>query len=58
MAGTSSPIRGLDGVVAVRTQLSQVDGQRGVLIIRGFPVEELAGKVTFEEATARRLPSN
>ena len=46
----SSPIRGLDGVVAVRTRLSQVDGQRGVLIISGYPVEELAGKVTFEEA--------
>src|SRR5678815_5854805 len=50
MAGMSSAIRGLDGVVAVRTQLSHVDGQRGVLIIRGYPVEELAGKVTFEEA--------
>ena len=45
-----SPVRGLDGVVAVRTQLSLVDGQRGVLIIRGYPVEELAGTVTFEEA--------
>jgi len=50
MARMSSPVRGLDGVVAVRTQLSLVDGQRGVLIIRGYPVEELAGKVTFEEA--------
>jgi citrate synthase len=50
MAGMSSPIRGLDGVVAVRTQLSHVDGQRGALIVRGYPVEELAGKVTFEEA--------
>ena len=50
MAGMSSPIRGLDGVVAVRTQLSHVDGQRGALVIRGFPVDELAGTVTFEEA--------
>ena len=50
MARMSSPVRGLDGVVAVRTQLSLVDGQRGVLIMRGYPVEELAGKVTFEEA--------
>src|SRR6476646_10504967 len=49
-AGMSSLVRGLDGVVAVRTQLSLVDGQRGVLIIRGYPVEELAGTVTFEEA--------
>jgi citrate synthase len=45
----STPLRGLEGVVAVRTRLSQVDGQRGVLIISGYPVEELAGKVTFEE---------
>jgi len=50
MAGMSSPIRGLDGVVAVRTQLSHVDEQRGALVIRGFPVDELAGTVTFEEA--------
>jgi citrate synthase len=50
IAGMSSPVRGLDGVVAVRTQLSDIDGQRGVLIIRGYPLEDLAGKVTFEEA--------
>jgi citrate synthase len=42
--------RGLDGVVAVQTRLSLVDGQRGVLIISGYPLEELAGKVRFEEA--------
>jgi citrate synthase len=46
----SSPPRGLEGVVAVRTRLSQVDGKRGVLIVSGYPVEELAGKVTFEDA--------
>ena len=41
---------GLDGVVAVETRLSQVDGQNGVLIIGGYELEELAGRVTFEEA--------
>ena len=46
----NSPPRGLEGVVAVRTGLSQVDGQRGVLIISGYPVEDLAGKVAFEDA--------
>jgi citrate synthase len=46
---TSQP-RGLDGVVAVQTRLSLVDGQRGVLIISGYPLAELAGKVRFEEA--------
>src|SRR6185503_12885635 len=50
-AGTSSPApRGLDGVVAAQTRLSHVDGQNGVLIIGGYELKELAGKVTFEEA--------
>ncbi|MBZ0275543.1 MAG: citrate synthase/methylcitrate synthase [Anaerolineae bacterium] len=40
---------GLEGVVAAQTRLSSVDGQAGELIIAGFPLEELAGKATFEE---------
>ncbi len=50
MAGTTSAPRGLDGVVAAQTRLSHVDGQNGVLIIGGYELKELAGKVTFEEA--------
>jgi citrate synthase len=46
----AAPPRGLDGVVAVQTRLSHVDGQNGVLIIGGYKLEELAGRVTFEEA--------
>ena len=42
---------GLEGVVAARTTLSAVDGERGVLIIGGFPVGELAARATFEETT-------
>lgn len=42
--------RGLDGVVAAQTRMSHVDGQNGVLIIGGYELKELAGKVTFEEA--------
>jgi citrate synthase len=42
---------GLDGVVAATTRLSAVDGERGVLIIGGFPVGELAAHATFEETT-------
>jgi citrate synthase len=42
--------RGLDGVVAVQTRLSQVDGRNGVLVIGGYDIEELAARVTFEEA--------
>jgi citrate synthase len=40
---------GLEGVVAAKTRLSQVDGQAGILIIGGFPVETLAANATFEE---------
>jgi citrate synthase len=50
MSGNTSAPRGLDGVVAVQTRLSHVDGQNGILIIGGYELKELAGKVTFEEA--------
>jgi citrate synthase len=42
---------GLEGVVAATTRLSHVDGERGELIIGGFPLAELAGRATFEETT-------
>lgn len=42
---------GLDGVIAARTRLSQVDGDAGELIIAGFPVGDLAAHATFEETT-------
>jgi citrate synthase len=41
--------RGLDGVVAARTRLSHVDGLAGQLIIAGYELKELAGRVSFEE---------
>src|ERR1041384_974742 len=54
MPGSSAtpapPPRGLDGVVAARTRLSHVDGQAGELIIGGYPLSELAGRVSFEQA--------
>jgi citrate synthase len=40
---------GLEGVVAAETALSLVDGERGELVIAGFPVAELALNATFEE---------
>ena len=52
MTTTSNAPRGLDGVVAAQTRLSMVDGQNGVLIIGGYELKELAGKVTFEEAAS------
>lgn len=41
--------RGLEGVVLTETRLSHVDGERGELIIGGFPVSELGPNATFEE---------
>ncbi len=42
---------GLEGVVAATTRLSSVDGEAGVLLLVGFPVEEVAPRATFEEMT-------
>jgi citrate synthase len=44
----SEAINGLDGVVAAATVLSEVDGAAGRLIIRGYPVEALAGRRAYE----------
>lgn len=50
MTSQSRPfVKGLDGVVAVQTQLSSIDGQRGILTYRGINIHELAEKATFEE---------
>src|SRR5918994_7194360 len=42
-------VAGLEDVVAAETRLSGVDGEAGELILAGFPVEELAGRASFEE---------
>ncbi|HEV3056672.1 MAG TPA: citrate synthase/methylcitrate synthase [Vicinamibacterales bacterium] len=42
---------GLEGIVAATTRLSDVDGERGELVIAGFQVDELAARATFEETT-------
>jgi citrate synthase len=44
-----SPAKGLEGVVAASTRLSDVQGDVGRLIYCGYDIDELAGKVTFEE---------
>src|SRR5438552_9950800 len=48
MAGAAMQA-GVEGVVAAETQISGVDGEAGELVIRGFPVEEIAERATFEE---------
>ncbi|TMG48736.1 MAG: citrate synthase/methylcitrate synthase [Chloroflexi bacterium] len=45
----SAYVPGLQGVVAARTRLSRVDGRKGELVIAGYAIEELAGRVRFEE---------
>ncbi len=42
---------GLEGVVAATTRLSSVDGEAGVLLLAGFPAEEIAPRASFEEMT-------
>ncbi len=46
MAVTS---RGLEGIVAAETKLSDVRGQEGKLIYCGYDIDELAGQVCYEE---------
>ncbi len=41
--------KGLEGVVATETRLSDVRGQEGQLIYCGYDINELAGKASFEE---------
>ena len=40
---------GLEGVVVADTTLSEVDGERGRLVVGGHDIEALAGRVGFEE---------
>jgi len=53
--------KGLEGVIAAETQMSFIDGQKGVLEYVGIPIGELSGKSTFEETVFllwnRRLPT-
>jgi citrate synthase len=46
---SSAAASGLEGVVVADTRLSDVDGERGQLIIGGYDVEELAGRSSFED---------
>jgi citrate synthase len=50
----SSPvpyIPGLDGVPAAKSSICWIDGDQGVLEYRGFPIEALAERSTFEETS-------
>ncbi len=41
--------RGLEGVVALESSLSFIDGQKGELIYRGYDIHDLAEGASFEE---------
>ena len=45
----SNVSKGLDGIVAASTRLSDVQGDAGVLIYGGYNINELAGKISYEE---------
>ncbi len=56
MADTQAPAppapvkaRGLEGVIALDTELSFIDGQTGELVYRGYDIQDLAQNATFEE---------
>jgi citrate synthase len=42
---------GLEGVVVAESEISFVDGQAGRLVYRGYSIEELAARSTFEETS-------
>lgn len=54
MASTLEPIevrKGLEGVIAGETAISHVDGEKCQLIYRGYDIDELVGKVNYEEVS-------
>ena len=48
---TSNVADGLENVVAAETVLSKVDGEAGVLILRGHYLQDIAGRRSFEWLT-------
>ena len=53
--------KGLEGIIAAETRIGDVRGQEGVLLYCGYDINELAGKVSFEEVVHllyhNRLPT-
>jgi citrate synthase len=46
---TSTPTKGLEGIVATNSSICYIDGDRGILAYRGIDIHELAENSTFEE---------
>src|SRR5437016_7612152 len=49
MSTAAQTAKGLEGVVAASTRLSDVRGDVGELVYCGYNINELAGRVSFEE---------
>lgn len=47
----SEYLPGLAGVPATKSNISDIDGEKGALYYRGYPIEQLAEKSSFEETT-------
>ena len=47
----STPGKGLEGVVAAETAISDIDGKEGRLLYVGYDIHDLAPNATFEEVT-------
>jgi len=47
----SAYLPGLEGVPATESNISDIDGEKGILSYRGYPIAELAEKSTFEETS-------
>jgi len=54
MAETTDFKPGLEGVVAVETEIAEPDREGGVLRYRGVDIEELARMLGGSESTARK----
>jgi citrate synthase len=47
----SEYLPGLAGVPATKSNISDIDGEKGILSYRGYPIEQLADYSSFEETT-------
>jgi len=47
----SEYLPGLAGVPATKSNISDIDGEKGVLYYRGYPIEQLAQRSSFEETS-------
>lgn len=48
-------VPGLEGVPATKSNISSIDGEKGILSYRGYPIEVLAERSTFEETALMLL---